>query len=68
MKVQPDQRELLKSKADNLTETEVVEVLEYIAIMQTMNRQTGETELFHRALAGVFFRARHQKRNRALRH
>ncbi len=31
-----NERELLKTKADTLTESEVKEVLEYIAIMQAM--------------------------------
>jgi hypothetical protein len=59
---------LLKAKADALTESEVTEVLEYIAIMQAMTQQIDEPALFYRALAGVFFKTKHRQRSRALRH
>ena len=35
-------RQLLLSKADTLTETEVSEVLEYIGIMESLRDQTGQ--------------------------
>lgn len=64
----PNERELLKTKADTLTESEVTEVLEYIAIMQAMRQQSNEPAPFYHALAGVFFKARTRQRGRALRH
>src|SRR5205085_7555119 len=47
MNAQSDKRELLKFKADLLTEAEIAEVLEYIAIMQTMKQQPGGPERFY---------------------
>ena len=68
MDAQSKKRELLKIKADALTESEAAEVLEYIVIMQAMSHQTTGPELFYRALAAGFFKARSERKNRALRH
>ena len=68
MDAQSHQRDLLKLKADALTESEAAEVLEYIANMQAMNRQPTEPERLHHAFASLFFRAKHKNRSRALRH
>lgn len=68
MNAPSSQRELLKTKADVLTEAEVAEVLEYISIMQTMTRQTNEPALFDHGLAAAFFKARNKQKGRALRH
>lgn len=68
MNTQSDKRELLKDKADALTETEAAEVLEYITIMEAMNRRATVPERFYRVLAADFFTARSRKRSRAQRH
>lgn len=68
MNAQSNKRETLKDKADKLTESEVAEVLEYIAIMQTMNHQATAPEGFYRALAAGFFTASGKRRNQTARH
>jgi hypothetical protein len=68
MKAQSDKRELLKLKADRLTEAEISEVLEYIAVMQAMYQKASEPERFLHALAGAVFKVQQRPKEGALQH
>lgn len=50
-------RELLKSRADSMSETEVLEVLEYIAIMESLRAETSEVDALDNALCKLLWEA-----------
>ena len=56
MKAQMTDRELLRSKADTLTESEIDEVLEYISIMESLRRQASSPDNIDEALIRLLSR------------
>lgn len=58
------ERQRLAVKLDSLNDSEVVEVLDYIAIMESMRRATVVTELWEDELVAMLANARENKRAR----
>jgi hypothetical protein len=50
-------RQLLKLKVENMTDSEVVEVLEYISIMESLNEQANSTDPLEEAILGLLLQA-----------
>jgi hypothetical protein len=50
-------RNLLKCKAETLTETEIAEVLEYISIMEMLHEQASNPDPLDEALVRLLYEA-----------
>jgi hypothetical protein len=59
-------RQLLKLKADNLTEAEIAEVLDYIYIMESLKEQAKKPDLFDDELVNLLEDALENRRARVV--
>jgi hypothetical protein len=59
-------RQLLKIKADTLTETEIAEVLDYINIMESLREQASKPDLFDDELVNLLADALENRRARVV--
>lgn len=59
-------RQLLKVKADSLTETEITEVLDYISIMESLREQASKPDLFDDELINLLANALENRRARGV--
>jgi hypothetical protein len=59
-----NERQLLAHKMDSLTDSEVKEVLDYIAIMESMRRATNMTEQWDDELVALLMNAQENRRAR----
>jgi hypothetical protein len=59
-------RQLLKLKADTLTETEIAEVLDYINIMESLREQATKPDLFDDELVNLLADALENRRARVV--
>jgi hypothetical protein len=61
-----NKRQMLKSKADLLTEAEITEVLDYINIMQSLREQASRPDLFDDELMNLLADAMENRRARVV--
>jgi hypothetical protein len=59
-------RQVLKFKADTLTETEITEVLDYINIMESLREQATKPDLFDDELVNMLADALENRRARVV--
>jgi hypothetical protein len=59
-------RQALKRKAETLTEAEILEVLDYINIMETMREQASKPDLFDDELMNLLVDALENRRARVV--
>jgi hypothetical protein len=59
-------RQLLKTKADSLSEAEIAEVLDYINIMQSLREQANKPDLFDDELMNLLADALENRRARVV--
>ncbi|HLG14510.1 MAG TPA: hypothetical protein VJH03_08420 [Blastocatellia bacterium] len=59
-------RELLKFKADTLTESDVAEVIDYISIMESLREQGDSPDLFDDELVNLLADALENRRARVV--
>lgn len=59
-------RQLLKSKAESLTESELKEVLDYITIMESLSEQATKPDLFDDELLNLLADALENRRARVV--
>jgi hypothetical protein len=59
-------RQLLKGKAESLTEAEIAEVLDYINIMESMREQATKPDLFDDELVNLLADALENRRARVV--
>jgi hypothetical protein len=59
-------RQMLKSKADTLTESDLVEVLDYINIMESLREQAKSPDLFDDELVNLLADALENRRARVV--
>jgi hypothetical protein len=59
-------RQLLKLKADTLTESQVSEVLDYISIMESLSEESKRSDLFDDELVNVLADALENRRARVV--
>jgi hypothetical protein len=59
-------RQVLKRKAESLSEPEIAEVLDYIHIMESLREQAGKPELFDDELMNLLADALENRRARVV--
>ncbi len=59
-------RQMLKRKAETLTDAEIAEVLDYITIMESLRRQASDPDLFDDELVNLLADAPENQRARGV--
>jgi hypothetical protein len=57
-------KQILQNKAENLTETEIAEVLSYINTLENRRQQASKTDLFDDEIVGTLSEATENRRAR----